>query len=114
MKNSNIYNAYCFVIPILIIGLSLGYTSFLLSLVALLPLLFLVDRHSVGFFLLLYGGPLGGVIREMYPSVPIYGLILQVIGIFLMWDLVIDLIQKNARASYRCIVIIWFLLFYWP
>lgn len=113
MKNSNIYNAYCFVIPILIIGLSLGYTSFLLSLVALLPLLFLVDRHSVGFFLLMYGGPLGGVIREMYPSVPIYGLILQVIGIFLMWDLVIDLIQKNARAIWGVIgVLLLFGFFY--
>lgn len=98
MKDSNIYKVYYFVIPVLIIGISLGYTSFLLSLAALLPLLVLTDRHSVGFFLLMFGGPLGGVIRAMYPGIPIYGIVLEAIGVILMWDMVLDLLRNNRRA----------------
>ena len=114
MKNSKIYNAYYFVIPILILGISLGYTSFLLSLVALLPLLLFTDRHSVGFFLLMYGGPLGGIIRSMYPSIPIYGLILQAIGVILMWDMVLALFRNNARAILGMLtVLILFGFFYY-
>lgn len=93
-----IYIAYYFIIPLLIIGISFGFTSFPLTLAVLIPLLISVDRHSVGFFFLMYGGSLGGVIRSTYPSIPIYGLLLQYIGVILMWDMVLSLFQKNLRA----------------
>jgi phosphoglycerol transferase MdoB-like AlkP superfamily enzyme len=34
----------------------------------------------------------------MYPSLPVYGLLLQLIGVILMWDLVLSLFRKNKQA----------------
>lgn len=89
---------YYVIIPVLIIGISLGYTSFDIAFVALVPLLFMTNRHTVGIFLTMYGGPLGGVIRAMYPSLPVYGLLLELIGFLLVWDLILDLFRNNIRA----------------
>ena len=89
---------YYVIIPLLIIGIPLGYTSFGIAFVAFLPLLFMTNRHTVGIFLTMYGGPLGGVIRAMYPSLPVYGLLLRLIGFLLVWDLILDLFRNNFRA----------------
>jgi len=89
---------YYVVIPILVIGISIGYTSFALALAALVPLLFVSTRHTIAVFLVMYGGPLCGVIRAMYPTMPIYGLIMEFLGFILMWDLVMDLFHNNLRA----------------
>ena len=89
---------YCVIIPLLIIGISFGYTSFDMALAALLPLLFMTNRHTVGIFFIMYGGPLCGVIRAMYPSLPVYGLLFELIGFWLVWDLVVDLFRNNLRA----------------
>ena len=89
---------YYVVIPVLIIGISLGYTSFGIAFLALLPLFFMTNRHTVGIFLTMYGGPLGGVIRAMYPALPVYGLIFQLIGFLLIWDLIADIFRNNLRA----------------
>lgn len=106
MKINIIKKAYYFIIPILVIGISLGFTSFPLTLLALLPLIFLSDRHAVGVFFLMYGGPLGGVIRAMYPSIPIYGLLLQLVGVLLMWDMVLELLRKNSRAIWGMLLVL--------
>lgn len=89
---------YYLVIPILIAGVSIGYTSFAMALMALLPLLFMITRHTAAIFLVMYGGPLGGVIRAMYPSLPIYGLMFVMIGLVLMWDLISDLLRHHLKA----------------
>lgn len=89
---------YCVIIPVLIIGISFGYTSFDIAFAALLPLLFMTNRHTVGIFFIMYGGPFCGVIRAMYPSLPIYGLLIELIGFLLVWDLVADLFRNNLRA----------------
>ena len=89
---------YYVIIPVLIIGISLGYTSFDIAFVALVPLLFMTNRHTLCIFLTMYGGPLGGVIRAMYPSLPVYGLLLELIGFLLVWDLILDLFRNNIRA----------------
>lgn len=99
---------YYIVIPLLIVGISQGYTSFPLTLIALLPLLFISNRHTVGFFFVMYGGPLGGCIRAMYPSIPIYGMVLQLIGFVLMWDLISDLIKHNLRAVWGMLLVLAF------
>lgn len=97
MRKKLFHNVYYFLIPFLIVGLSFGYTTFSVAFLALLPLLVLSNRHTVGIFLLMYGGEMGGVIRSVYPILPIYGLLLQIIGIILIRDLVVDLFCRNAR-----------------
>lgn len=89
---------YYIIVPFLIAGITLGYTSFAVSLAALLPLLFSNSRHTVGVFFLMYGGPLGGIIRAIYPMVPVYGLLLVLIGVILIWDEIIDLFSHNIKS----------------
>lgn len=106
MLKKSIGTAYYFIIPLLILGLSQGYTTFPVTVLALLPLVFLTERHTVGLFFLMYGGPVGGIIRAMYPSIPIYGLLLQLIGVILMWDLVSDLFRKSGRSLLGMLLIL--------
>ena len=93
-----IRKVYYLVIPLLIVGVSIGYTSFAMALIALLPLSFMTTRHTVAIYLVMYGGPLGGVIRAMYPTLPIYGLLFVMIGLLLMWDEISDLISHHFGA----------------
>ena len=89
---------YYIILPLLIVGITLSYTSFAIALIALLPLLFLNSRHTVGVFLLMYGGPIGGIVRNVYPAIPVYGLLLELIGIVLIWDEVRDLLRHNSKS----------------
>ena len=96
--NNLLHKVYYILIPALIIGISFGYTSFDVALVAFLPLLFMTNRHTVGVFFILYGSILGGVIRAMHPSIPIYGVILVLIGFILVRDLIADLFRNNLQS----------------
>ncbi|MBO7144308.1 MAG: O-antigen ligase family protein [Salinivirgaceae bacterium] len=98
MPKSSLFKAYYIFIPLLLIGISLGYTNFNIAFATLLPLLFMTNRHTIGIFLIMYGGPFGGVIRTMYPFLPVYGLLFQLIGFLLIWDLITDLFRNNLRA----------------
>lgn len=89
---------YYVIIPILIMGISLGYSSFLISLIVLLPLIFSANRHTLAIYFVLYGGALGGVVRAAYPFIPIYGMLILLLGLFLMRDLVISLFKNHFRA----------------
>ena len=93
-----ILNLYYVLLPILIIGVSLGYTSFAMALAALMPLIFLSTRHTIAVFLVMYGAPLCGVIRTMYPILPLYGLVMEFLGFLLMWDLIRSLFRSNIIA----------------
>lgn len=97
MRN-NFRSCYYVILPLLIVGISLGYTSFILALLALIPLLFTTTRHTLAVFFFIYGGAIGGVIRAMYSFLPLYGLMIVLLGFVLMWDLVIDLLKNNIRA----------------
>lgn len=90
--------SFFLIIPSLLIGLFLGYSSFLLCILALLFRAITSDKHTVGFFLLLYGGIIGGAFRFMYPSIPIYGLLLQFLGLILMLDLFNDFKIKGITS----------------
>lgn len=103
-KKNYLEKLYYVLLPALIVGIPLGYTSFLVSLIFILPLFFMTTRHTAGVFLLMYSGPLGGIVRTMYPSLPIYGLLLDFIGIMLLWDLIIDLFSKHSREIIGIIV----------
>lgn len=113
MLSKNLYKINYLLIPLLIVGISLGYTIFPVTILVLLPLLFTTNRHTVGVFLLMYGGPLGGVIRAMYPILPVYGLLLELIGLFLTKDLISNLFHHNSRSVLNMLLaLIFFGVFY--
>lgn len=104
---------YYLIIPLLIVGISFGYTTFIYALFALLPLLFMSNRHTVAIFLVMYGGPLMGVIRYAFPYLPVYGLLMEFLGVFLMWDLVSKLLYNHSKAVIMMILtLLLFGLFY--
>ena len=100
---------YYIVIPLLIILVTLGITSFSITLFLLLPLLITSNRHTVSVFLMMYGGVLGGVIRTAYPFIPVYGVLLQFLGVVFAWDTIRDLFIHNKKTV--LLVIITILLF---
>lgn len=97
MGKTSFFKIYYIVIPVLTLGITMGYTTFAMALVALVPILFLTTRHTVGLFFVMYGGVFGGVIRTMYPAIPIYGLLLMFIGLLLLRDVIRELFQNNSR-----------------
>lgn len=113
MLKKAILNSYFAIIPLLIVGLSSGFTSFSIALSSLMLLLLVNDRHTVGVFFLMYGGPLGGIVRMMYPSLPIYGVLLELFGLLLIWDLILSLFRDNIHSILGiAIVLAVFGLFY--
>ena len=86
---------YYVIIPFLIIGITLNYTTFQIALVALLVMVILNNRHSVGVFFIMYGGSIAGITRTIYPNIPVYGVVLGVIGFLLIWDLLLDFFKTH-------------------
>ena len=104
---------YYAIIPLLTIGISLGFTTFPIAFFSLLPLLVLTNRHTVGLFFVMYGGTLGGVTRAMFPFLPVYGILLELLGVLLMWDLILNLIRIRNRAfGLIFITLAFFAIFY--
>ena len=94
----SINNLYFLIIPFLIIGISFGYSVFIVAILALLPLLFSTNRHTLAIFFLMYGGVLGGITRAMYPFIPVYGILLVLMGFLLIPDLIKDMIAHHLKA----------------
>ncbi len=93
------------VILFLIAGLFLGITTPLVCLVVISSLLFISDRHTSGFFLLLFGGVIGGLFRSLYPSVPVYGMLLNFVGLFLLRDMLIPIWNERKQSlQFLCTV----------
>lgn len=105
---------YKYLIPLLVVGISFGYTSFPICLALLVLRLVVTDKHTAGFFLIMYGGLTGGVIRSIYPFMPIYGLILNVLGVILAFDVIKDLFGRGSKSLiYFIITCIVFTIFYY-
>ena len=77
-----------------------GINWFDVAVLALIVLLFSNSRHTVGVFLIMYGGVFGGVVRSVYPFVPLYGIFLIALGIIMVWDCIKDMIRHKARGIY--------------
>ena len=90
-----IHISFYAIIPFLIAGITLDYTSFQIALIALLAQVLLSNRHSVGVFFIMYGGSIAGITRTIYPNLPIYGVLLGIIGVLLIWDLLLDLFKTH-------------------
>lgn len=103
--NDEYNNTFLGIIPILLLGITYGYTSFFLCLIVLIIRLFTSDKHTAGIFLLMYGGVVGGVIRLMYPFVPLYGLFLNFIGIALLWETLRELFVTNKSSLFFLLLV---------
>lgn len=79
-------------------GIFINITTPLLCLIVILVLLFRTSRHTAAFYLIMYGGVLGGAVRFMYPIIPLYGLLLNLLGLFLMRDLIIDMLRSHRKS----------------
>lgn len=84
------------VIPGLLLGIYIGMTSFLMCLLCILLLLFYTNRHTAGFYLLLYGGLLAGYTRATFPGIPIYGVMIEFVGLLLLSN-GLEYIQRARR-----------------
>lgn len=105
---------YKFLIPLLVVGISFGYTTFPICLALFVLRLIVTDKHTAGFFLIMYGGVVGGVVRSIYPFVPVYGLLLNVLGIFLALDVIKDLFGRGSKSlSFYVITCVVFSIFYY-
>lgn len=105
----------CFLIliPLLVIGINANIVPFWVAFAALIIRLIFADKHSVGVFLLLFGGILGSTIRFEIPSLPIYGLLLNLFGLFLIMD-VFGRPKKSFTSSLQMLIItlVYFLFTY--
>lgn len=108
---------YLVILPILILGISLGYSSFLLCITFLVIRLVVTDRYTAGFYLIMYGGIIAGIVRAIYPYIPIYGLLLNTFGLFLVYREVQQFFLKGGKAIVFILIlyiILWFYYLYGP
>lgn len=98
-------NLFYIIIPFLILGVPFGYSSFLICIVALAARLFTSNKSTAGIALMMYAGPIGGIIRFLYPSIPIYGLVLSFFGFLLLFDNFKGFFKNNKMGIvYMCFV----------
>ena len=97
-----------FLIIILIVTLTivLNKSSFIVLLFLLISRIIATNRITAGVFLLLFGGPLGGIVRYEYPALPIYGVIVMSIGAMLLFPQILKYFKTNTLALVF-IVLLW-------
>lgn len=110
INTEKISNIFFVVIPLLILGVIYSSIPFWMVLTALLIRLLYTDKHTVGIFLLMFGGVLGSTIRFEIPSLPIYGLMLNILGIALIWDLFKYFKKETSSIQSMIIVLLFFFL----
>ena len=101
------------IISVLTLGISFGIAIYPLCIFLIMIRLFRASKDTAGFFLLMFGGPLGGIIRLMYPSIPLYGTLLSLFGAFLLkgW-LRTFLVERRFALKYITAVFVVFLISY--
>ena len=98
---------------LLVLGIYFGFSSPVICLSVIFLILINATKHTAGFFLLMYGGVLGGTIRSLFPFIPIYGIILQIIGIFLVGNLLKKELPINKKSLiYLFVTFFLFLIYY--
>lgn len=108
--NTVIDKLFFLICPFLLLGIYLEYTNFILCLIFIFLRLITTDKDTAGVFLILFGGLLGGVTRHVYPSIPIYGLIVAAIGLVLLLKNIRTFIYKGKKSI--CFLIIVFFIFF--
>ena len=97
----------------LLLGIYLGISSFPICLAALALCLYKSDKDSLGVFLLMFGGTLGGITRMYYPFIPVYGILLNLAGIFLLRGSLNSFFSDCKKGMrYSLLVCLIFFVFY--
>ena len=104
--------AFMWVITAMLIAISVGILPFWVVLIALIIRLVYASTHTVGVFLLMVGGVLGSTIRFEMPFLPIYGLVLNFFGLWLVKDTFRHFKYESASIQMMAIVLIYFFLAY--
>ena len=97
-------------LPLFILGITFTKIPFIVVLAFLLIRLMATDRDTCGIFLLMFGGAIGGYVRQKYPFMPVYGLLFQFYGLFLLRNYFLSKLHENQGFKYLLVLIIYFLL----
>ena len=109
MKEQTYTNLLIILLLFLILGLYNGFTTPVIVIAVIFLLLLKTNSHTVGFYLLLYGGVLGGTIRSLYPFIPIWGLAMCLIGLYLVRDSVKQVVLKKQSSLFALLFLFLFL-----
>lgn len=96
--------------PMLMLGIPLGYSTFPLCVILLLFRCITAERTTVAAFLMLYAGPTIGCIRSVYPSIPIYGMMFMIFGFLMAWKEFYGFFNKNSSGIIAMLLV--FVYFY--
>ena len=92
--------------PILTVGINFGYTIFPICILTLICRLLFSNKDTIGFYLLMFGGPVAGIIRTSYPSIPIYGLVLYFVGVLLMRNYFPPFLKERKASIVSMVLLI--------
>ncbi len=112
MKNI-LERLYIVIIPLLLIGIYIGATSFLICLLFIIFRLLMCNRETAGFYLILFGGLLTGYTRTLYPNIPVYGVMALFLGVILLLPYIIRIKNSNKTGLSALSVTIVCFLFSW-
>lgn len=80
VENNSLHLVTIVLCAVLILGIYVGVSISEICLLLLIIRLLKCNKDTAGIFLLLFGGLLGGIIRQLYPFLPIYGLLVMGFG----------------------------------
>ncbi len=98
-------NIFYFLILFAILALPYGMPAFMTCLVIFVWRLLTTEKNTAGAFLLMYAGPLMGVIRTVIPSIPVYGLFLQLIGLLLLMNCLKNFFKIKAEGIFALLIV---------
>lgn len=109
----NIEKLFVIILPLLLIGVYFGLTPFILCVLLVIIRMLTSSRDTSGFYLLAYSGPLAGIIRTLYPSLPIYGVLLMIISFFLLKENWFSFLKETVKTRiYMILAILVFIFSY--
>ena len=97
-------------LPLFILGITFTKIPFIVVLAFLLIRLMATDRDTCGIFLLMFGGAIGGYLRQRYHFLPVYGLLFQLYGLYLLRNYFLSKRYKKQGFKYLLVLMIYFLL----
>lgn len=106
-KINLLFNIVCLILSL---GIPLNYSSPFIVLLFIALRIVTANKDTIGLYFCLYGAVIGGMIRALYPFIPIYGIFLVFMGLFLSRDYIKVALTKNTKGL-LCLLAV-FVLFY--
>lgn len=101
---------FYFIIPMLILGIYGGYSTFPICVFCLVMRLLMSNKDTIGFYLLMFGGPIAGLIRTCYPFIPIYGVVILFISLLILNKYCI-IFFKECKSSIGYMLLVYMVFF---